>query len=88
MADSILLDSAVSHLLNLPETLERIAGFTAGRSHDNRHASNGAGVGNGMRVGAEKGFSSVPVDILETSKSYTFFLDVPVLPKSKIQVRR
>ncbi|PKA47066.1 18.6 kDa class III heat shock protein [Apostasia shenzhenica] len=86
MADSILLDSAVSRLLNLPETLDRIAGFTAGRGHDNRHASNGADAGSGMRVGEEKGFGSVPVDILETSKSYTFFLDVPGLPKSEIQV--
>ncbi|PKA50345.1 hypothetical protein AXF42_Ash013434 [Apostasia shenzhenica] len=32
------------------------------------------------------GFSSVPVDTLEMSKSYTLFLDIPSLPKSEIQV--
>ncbi|XP_019459786.1 PREDICTED: 17.4 kDa class III heat shock protein isoform X2 [Lupinus angustifolius] len=33
-----------------------------------------------------KGVSSIPVDILETPKDYTFFMDVPGLSKSEIQV--
>ncbi|KAH7866415.1 hypothetical protein Vadar_020182 [Vaccinium darrowii] len=32
-----------------------------------------------------KGVSSIPADILETPKHYTFFLDVPGLSKSDIQ---
>lgn len=33
-----------------------------------------------------KGVSSIPVDILETPKEYTFYMDVPGLAKSDIQV--
>lgn len=33
-----------------------------------------------------KGVSSIPADILETPKHYTFFMDVPGLSKSDIQV--
>ena len=34
-----------------------------------------------------RGVSSIPVDILDTPKEYIFFMDVPGLSKSEIQVR-
>ncbi|KAK8934208.1 18.6 kDa class III heat shock protein [Platanthera zijinensis] len=76
-----LLDSGISHLLHLPETLERIAALSAALGHDG-HSLDVAPAGNA----SEKGIGSVPVDILETSKNYSFFLDVPGLSKSDIQV--
>lgn len=33
-----------------------------------------------------KGVSSIPVDILDTPKEYIFYMDMPGLPKSDIQV--
>lgn len=33
-----------------------------------------------------KGNSTIPVDILETPKEYVFYMDVPGLSKSDIQV--
>lgn len=33
-----------------------------------------------------RGASSIPVDILDTPKEYVFFMDVPGLSKSEIQV--
>ena len=33
-----------------------------------------------------KGFSSIPVDILDTPKEYIFYMDVPGLSKADIQV--
>ncbi|KAK2993807.1 hypothetical protein RJ640_027685, partial [Escallonia rubra] len=35
---------------------------------------------------SRKGVSSIPVDILDNPKEYVFFLDVPGLSKSDIQV--
>ncbi|XP_072979881.1 17.4 kDa class III heat shock protein [Typha angustifolia] len=73
---SILADTAVTHLLHLPETLEKLV-FPSPRSHENHR---------GHAQANERGFGSIPVDILETAKEYTFFLDVPGLTKSDIQV--
>lgn len=81
LADSLLLDSGISNLLHIPEALERLASFQAVRGHDGHRV---AAVGG--RGGDDSGVGSVPVDILETDKSYVFFLDVPGLPKSEIQV--
>lgn len=33
-----------------------------------------------------RGLSSIPVDILDSQKEYIFYMDVPGLSKSKIQV--
>jgi hypothetical protein len=33
-----------------------------------------------------KGMSNIPVDILDTPKDYIFYMDVPGVPKSDIQV--
>lgn len=37
--------------------------------------------------GREKNAGNIPVDILETPKEYVFYLDVPGVSKSDIQVR-
>ncbi|KAG0497685.1 hypothetical protein HPP92_002376 [Vanilla planifolia] len=85
LTDSLLLDSTVADLLHFPEELELFAALppsrvTAGRR--NLHSSSVAR----SDGGEDKGTGSVPVDILETPKNYAFFLDVPGLPKSEIQV--
>ncbi|CAA7400748.1 unnamed protein product [Spirodela intermedia] len=80
---SPLADATVFELLHLPEAVEHLVfpyevGAAArgrrGRPRE-RH-----------RQGEEKGLGDVPVDILETPTAYTFFLDVPGLSKSDIQV--
>ncbi|KAF1890185.1 hypothetical protein Lal_00025518 [Lupinus albus] len=60
----------VNNLLNLPETMEKL--MFPSRGHDNNHEN--------------RGVSSIPVDILDTPKDYIFFMDVPGLSKSEIQV--
>ncbi|XP_010917421.1 17.4 kDa class III heat shock protein [Elaeis guineensis] len=79
VADSVVFDTAVSHLLHLPETLEKLV-FPSPRPQD------GHGGAQGRPAGEERGFGGVPVDILETPKEYTFFFDVPGLSKTDIQV--
>ncbi|KAH0455180.1 hypothetical protein IEQ34_015212 [Dendrobium chrysotoxum] len=81
LPESLLLDSGISNLLHIPEALERMAAFQPARGHEVQRIYDA-----GSRAGDDRGIGNVPVDILETSKSYTFFLDVPGLPKSEIQV--
>ncbi|WOL06522.1 hypothetical protein Cni_G15256 [Canna indica] len=77
--DPALFDSAVHHLLHIPETLEKLAFPASSRANGHAHRESG-------RDGAERGLGSVPVDILESAKEYTFILDVPGLSKSDVQV--
>lgn len=65
------VDLAVNHLLNFPETIPKYM-YTCRSGHETKE--NQAGV------------SSIPVDILDSPKDYTFYLDVPGLSKSDIQV--
>lgn len=67
---SDLLNAAVNNLLNFPETMEKL--MFPSRGHDNQENRGGV--------------SSIPVDILDTPKEYIFFMDVPGLSKSEIQV--
>lgn len=63
---------AMTELLNFPEALEKII-HSASRHSD------------GVRGGG--GGATFPADILDTPKAYVFYLDVPGLSKSDIQVR-
>ncbi|XP_057455012.1 17.4 kDa class III heat shock protein [Lotus japonicus] len=65
-----LFNAAVNNLLNFPETMEKL--MFPSRGHDNQENRGGV--------------SSIPVDILDTPKEYVFFMDVPGLSKSEIQV--
>ncbi|XP_022842609.1 17.4 kDa class III heat shock protein [Olea europaea var. sylvestris] len=67
---SIVVD-AMNHLFNFPETLEKIS-FSSSSSRPHQSDEN----------------STIPaaVDILDTPKEYIFYVDVPGLPKSDIQV--
>ena len=60
----------VNHMLHLPETIEKMM-FHSSQPHETK-----------------SGYSttSVPVDILDTPKEYIFYMDVPGLSKSEIQV--
>lgn len=80
--DSGLVDVAVSHLLNIPETMERFV-FPSNHQHGAGVQENGKGR---VQGGGRRNFATAPVDILEMPKEYTFFLDVPGLSKSDIQV--
>ncbi|KAL0415009.1 UNVERIFIED_CONTAM: class III heat shock protein [Sesamum latifolium] len=64
---------ALSELLSLPETMEKFV-LSSSRSNDVNHSHRGGGVG------------TLPVDILDTPKEYIFYMDVPGLSKSDIQV--
>ncbi|KAL1339437.1 hypothetical protein AAHE18_U036500 [Arachis hypogaea] len=59
-------------LFNLPEAVEKMLFPSSHHSHD--HAREGRIV------------SNIPVDILDNPKEYVFFMDVPGLSKSEIQV--
>ncbi|CAI9114480.1 OLC1v1015211C1 [Oldenlandia corymbosa var. corymbosa] len=78
---------AVNHLLGLvpvPETLEKfmvIEDPRGGGHHQN--AAEGGGNRGGVGGG---GIGSIPVDILDSPKEYIFYMDVPGLSKSDIQV--
>ncbi|KAG6428817.1 hypothetical protein SASPL_106854 [Salvia splendens] len=61
---------AMTDLLNLPETLEKLL-------HSASRHDGGGGRG---------GVANFPADILDTPKEYVFYLDVPGLSKSDIQV--
>lgn len=71
--DSLNLDlaTAVNNLLHIPETMEKFI-FPSSRAPDH-HESRGVS-------------SIIPVDILDTPKEFIFFMDVPGLSKSEIQV--
>lgn len=66
------MDLAVSHLLNFPETIPKYMYATCRSGHETKEN--------------QAGTSSIPVDILDSPKDYTFYLDVPGLSKSDIQV--
>ncbi|KAK7389690.1 hypothetical protein VNO78_24947 [Psophocarpus tetragonolobus] len=71
--DSLNVDlaAAVNNLFNLPETVENFL-FPSSRAHDHHET---------------RGVSSItPVDILDTPNEYIFFMDVPGVSKSEIQV--
>ncbi|KAJ0983765.1 hypothetical protein J5N97_002121 [Dioscorea zingiberensis] len=83
MAETLLLDS----LLHIPEALEKMVFPPRARESHRGHGE--AGIENRIAVdgnGGGGGLVSGPVDILETPKAYTFFFDVPGIPKSDIQV--
>lgn len=61
---------ALNHLVNFPETIEKF--MFPSRAHETGNEN--------------KGVSSIPVDILDTPKEYIFFLDLPGISKSDIQV--
>ncbi|CDO97809.1 unnamed protein product [Coffea canephora] len=69
---------AINHLFNFPETLDKFMLNSSSR------AGEGAGsVANDSRGGV----GSLPaVDILDSPKAYVFYVDVPGLSKSDIQV--
>ncbi|XP_047162741.1 17.4 kDa class III heat shock protein-like [Vigna umbellata] len=73
VGDSLNVDlaAAVNNLFNIPETMEKFM-FPSSRAHDH-HESRGVS-------------SIIPVDILDTTKEFIFFMDVPGLSKSEIQV--
>lgn len=62
---------AMSHFFSLPETVEKSIFNT--RSHDDTNSE-------------IRGVGSIPVDILDCPKEYIFYMDVPGLSKSDIQV--
>ncbi|XWS12199.1 hypothetical protein CRYUN_Cryun37aG0069500 [Craigia yunnanensis] len=61
----------MSHWFSFPENIEKF--MFPSRTQDTHENEN-------------KGFSSIPADILDTPKEFIFFLDVPGLSKSDIQV--
>lgn len=66
------LAAAVNNLFNIPETMEKFMFIPSSGGHE-QHESRGVS-------------SMIPVDILETPKEFIFFMDVPGLSKSEIQV--
>ncbi|KAL4334745.1 hypothetical protein GQ457_07G031010 [Hibiscus cannabinus] len=61
----------IAYWLNFPENIEKL--MFPSRTEDSRESGN-------------KGISSIPADILDTPKEIVFYLDVPGLSKSDIQV--
>ncbi|KAG4199287.1 hypothetical protein ERO13_A05G137800v2 [Gossypium hirsutum] len=61
----------LTHWINFPENIEKL--MFPSRTHESCDNEN-------------KGFSSIPADILDTPKEFIFYLDVPGLSKSDIQV--
>ncbi|KAL5755485.1 hypothetical protein ACOSP7_019904 [Xanthoceras sorbifolium] len=70
LADDVVA-AAVNNLFGLPETIEKVI-FPSRSNHQETNES--------------KGVSSIPVDILDSPKEYVFYMDVPGLSKSDIQV--
>ncbi|XP_050230909.1 17.4 kDa class III heat shock protein [Mercurialis annua] len=61
---------AVTHLFSFPENFEKF--MIHSRAND--------------PVDQNKGYESIPVDILDTPEDFIFYMDVPGLSKSDIQV--
>ncbi|KAK8581126.1 hypothetical protein V6N13_144169 [Hibiscus sabdariffa] len=61
----------INHWFSFPENIEKL--LFPSRTHDSRENEN-------------REFSSIPADILDTPKEIIFYLDVPGLSKSDIQV--
>ncbi|KAK6268300.1 hypothetical protein QUC31_012460 [Theobroma cacao] len=61
----------MNHWLSFPENIGKL--MFSSRTQDTHDNEN-------------KGFSSIPADILDTPKEFIFFLDVPGLSKTDIQV--
>ncbi|KAF8046966.1 hypothetical protein N665_3291s0006 [Sinapis alba] len=63
---------AINHLFGLPETIEKLIfpTFLPGEGNETRGGSN----------------NNIPVDILESPKEYIFYIDIPGISKSDIQV--
>ncbi|KAK6911823.1 Alpha crystallin/Hsp20 domain [Dillenia turbinata] len=70
VVDGDFTTATTSYLLHLPEHLEKY-GISSRRSHDTHQI---------------KGVSSILADIIDTPKEYIFYLDMPGLSKSDIQV--
>lgn len=66
---------AINHLFGLPETIEKLI-LPISRSGEGNNESRGGGGSN----------NNIPIDILESSKEYIFYLDIPGISKSDIQV--
>ncbi|KAF8089060.1 hypothetical protein N665_0519s0017 [Sinapis alba] len=65
---------AINHLFGLPETIEKLIFPTSL-----------PGEGNETRGGRNNN-NNIPVDILESPKEYIFYIDIPGISKSDIQV--
>ncbi|CAE5960173.1 unnamed protein product [Arabidopsis arenosa] len=65
---------AINHLFGLPETIEKLI-LPISRSGEGTESRGGGGSNN-----------NIPIDILESSKEYIFYLDIPGISKSDIQV--
>ncbi|EOA36291.1 hypothetical protein CARUB_v10010546mg [Capsella rubella] len=63
---------AINHLFGLPETIEKLI-LPISRSGEGNHESRDSS-------------NNIPIDILESSKEYIFYLDIPGVSKSDIQV--
>ncbi|KAK6264324.1 hypothetical protein SCA6_019758 [Theobroma cacao] len=63
----------MNHWLSFPENIGKL--MFSSRTQDTHDNEN-------------KGFSSIPADILDTPKEFIFFLDVPGLSKTDIQAMR
>lgn len=62
--------TAVNHLFGLPDDIEKFM-FPTRSGHGTKE---------------NRGVANIPADILESPKEYIFFMDVPGLSKSDIQV--
>ncbi|KAK9101603.1 hypothetical protein Scep_025033 [Stephania cephalantha] len=77
--------SAVNELIHLPETIEKFV-FPSPRLHHHQHSHNHNQESSPSRRDATA-FSIAPaVDILDTPGNLIFYIDVPGLSKSDIQV--
>ncbi|KAG7657433.1 Alpha crystallin/Hsp20 domain [Arabidopsis suecica] len=65
---------AINHFFGLPETIEKLI-LPISRSGESNNESRGRGSSN-----------NIPIDILESPKKYIFYLDIPGISKSDIQV--
>ncbi|GER53608.1 heat-shock protein [Striga asiatica] len=72
---STVMAEALSELMNLPETIEKYVLSSAARPTDGEHP---------RRIGS--GAAAFPADIVDAPMEYTFYMDVPGLSKSDIQV--
>ncbi|XVE51804.1 hypothetical protein DITRI_Ditri02bG0070700 [Diplodiscus trichospermus] len=66
-----LVDEAMNHWFSFPGNIDKF--MFPSRNQD-------------VHENGNKGFSSIPADILDTPKEFIFYLDVPGLSKSDIQV--